>query len=35
VCAGVDFAYRTDQAELLEWILANVPEGETVTIVEL
>lgn len=35
VCAGVDFAYRTDQAELLEFILANVPEGETVTIVEL
>ena len=35
VCAGVDFAYRTDQAELLEWVLANVPEGETVTIVEL
>jgi hypothetical protein len=34
VCAGVDFAYRTDQTELLEWILANVPEGETVTIVD-
>lgn len=35
VCAGVDFAYRTDQAELIEFILANVPEGETVTIVPL
>ena len=35
VCAGVDFAYRTDQAELIEFVLANVPEGETVTIVEL
>jgi hypothetical protein len=35
VCAGVDFAYRTDQAEFIEFVLANVPEGETVTIVEL
>lgn len=35
VCAGVDFAYRTDQAELIEFILANVPEGETVTVVPL
>lgn len=34
VCAGVDFAYRTDQQELLDFILANVPEGESVTIVE-
>jgi hypothetical protein len=34
VCAGVDFAYRTDQEELIEWVLANVPDGETVTIVE-
>jgi hypothetical protein len=34
VCAGVDFAYRTDQAELIEWVLANVPAGETVTIAE-
>jgi hypothetical protein len=34
VCAGVDFAYRTDQEELIEWVLANVPAGETVTIVE-
>lgn len=35
VCAGVDFAYRTDQQELLDFILANVPDGESVTIVEL
>ena len=35
VCAGVDFSYRTDQAELIEFILANVPEGETVTVVPL
>ena len=35
VCAGVDFSYRTDQAELIEFILANVPEGETVSIVPL
>jgi hypothetical protein len=35
VCAGVDFAYRTDQQELLDFILANMPEGESVTIVEL
>jgi Trypsin len=35
VCAGVDFAYRTDQAEFIEFVLANVPEGETVTIVEI
>ena len=35
VCAGVDFAYRTDQQELIDFILANTPEGETVTIVEL
>jgi hypothetical protein len=35
VCAGVDFAYRTDQAELIEFILANVPEGETVSVVPL
>lgn len=35
VCAGVDFAYRTDQQELIDFILANVPDGETVTIVEL
>lgn len=35
VCAGVDFAYRTDQAELIEFILANVPEGETVSVVPI
>lgn len=35
VCAGVDFSYRTDQAELIEFILANVPEGETVSVVPL
>lgn len=35
VCAGVDFAYRTDQQELIDFILANAPAGETVTIVEL
>jgi hypothetical protein len=34
VCAGVDFAYRSDQAELIEWVLANVPAGETVTIAD-
>ena len=25
VCAGVDFAYRTDQADLLSWIQAHMP----------
>lgn len=35
VCAGVDFAYRTDQAELIEFILANVPDDETVSVVPL
>jgi hypothetical protein len=35
VCAGVDFSYRTDQAELIEFILANVPEGETISVVAL
>jgi hypothetical protein len=34
VCAGVDFAYRSDQAELIDWVLANVPAGETVTIAD-
>jgi hypothetical protein len=28
VCAGVDFAYRTDQADVLAWILAHAPEDE-------
>jgi hypothetical protein len=25
VCAGVDFAYRTDQTDVIDWILASVP----------
>jgi hypothetical protein len=33
-CAGVDFAYRTDQADVIAWILDHVPQGEEVTIVE-
>ena len=33
-CAGVDFAYRTDQADVIAWILDHVPEGEEVRIVE-
>jgi Trypsin len=33
-CAGVDFAYRTDQGDVIAWILDHVPEGEEVTIVE-
>lgn len=28
VCAGVDFAYRTDQADVIAWILEHTPEGE-------
>jgi hypothetical protein len=28
VCAGVDFAYRTDQADLIAWILAHAPATE-------
>jgi hypothetical protein len=28
VCAGADFGYRTDQAEVIEWILARVPKNE-------
>jgi len=28
VCAGVDFAYRTDQADVIAWILAHSPESE-------
>jgi hypothetical protein len=35
VCAGVDFAYRTDQAAVIDWILAHTPEGETIQIVEI
>jgi hypothetical protein len=28
VCAGVDFAYRTDQEAVIEWILDTVPEDQ-------
>jgi hypothetical protein len=28
VCAGVDFAYRTDQAAVIAWILSHVPSSE-------
>ncbi|MGE5222057.1 MAG: S1 family peptidase [Omnitrophica WOR_2 bacterium] len=28
VCAGVDFAYRTDQADLIDWILATIPADQ-------
>jgi hypothetical protein len=28
VCAGVDFAYRTDQAAVIAWILDTVPASE-------
>lgn len=28
VCAGVDFAYRTDQADVIAWILEHAPAGE-------
>ncbi len=28
VCAGVDFAYRTDQADVINWILATVPPDQ-------
>ncbi len=27
-CAGVDFAYRTDQADVITWILAHAPASE-------
>lgn len=27
-CVGVDFAYRTDRQEVIDWILAHVPEDE-------
>jgi hypothetical protein len=27
-CRGVDFAYRTDQADVINWILDTVPESE-------
>jgi hypothetical protein len=37
VCAGVDFAYRTDQEAVIEWILDTVPEDQAdlIQIVEL
>lgn len=28
VCAGVDFSYRTDQADVINWILATIPEDQ-------
>jgi hypothetical protein len=28
VCAGVDFAYRTDQTDVIAWILAHAPAAE-------
>jgi hypothetical protein len=28
VCAGVDFAYRTDQTDVIAWILAHTPAAE-------
>jgi hypothetical protein len=28
VCAGVDFAYRTDQEDVIAWILEHAPEDE-------
>jgi hypothetical protein len=37
VCAGVDFAYRTDQEAVIAWILATVPEDQAslIQIVEI
>ena len=31
-CRGVDFSYRTDQQEVIDWILATVPEREAAKI---
>jgi hypothetical protein len=28
VCAGVDFSYRTDQQDVIDWILDHTPEDE-------
>lgn len=28
VCAGVDFAYRTDQQAVIDWILSTIPEDQ-------
>lgn len=35
VCAGADFAYRTDRQEVIDWIKSYVPSGEAVQIDEL
>jgi hypothetical protein len=37
VCAGVDFAYRTDRQEVIDWILDTVPEdqAELIEIVDI
>ena len=35
VCAGADFAYRTDQQAVINWILSNVPPGESVEVIGL
>jgi secreted trypsin-like serine protease len=32
-CRGVNFAYRTDTADVIAWILSFVPAGETVQVV--
>lgn len=32
VCAGVGFSYRTDQQDVLDWILATIPEDEVARI---
>jgi len=34
-CKGTDFSYRTDQAAVIAWIQANLPEGDTITLVPL
>jgi secreted trypsin-like serine protease len=31
-CRGVDFSYRTDTQEVIDWILATVPEREAAKI---
>jgi hypothetical protein len=37
VCAGVDFAYRTDRQEVIDWIIAHAPaeERSLIQVVEL
>ncbi len=32
VCAGVDFAYRVDQADVIAWILNTVPKNQAARI---